>query len=173
MMTREQREAWAKALRSHKFKQGQQALRKYVRDYGRRYHVEYCCLGVLCKVSGLQPQRVGLSTIEDSNDKANTFPGTDMFVLKTAALEHTGLDNARQEVFYKLNDIEGLSFDQIAGVILDDDLWKYMGMFMASASSKANYIAEFMRDNNHFDFAQFMANQSGLAMPEEHECDTP
>lgn len=46
------KERWVAALRSGKYRQGREYLREDPED--RHHHAKFCCLGVLCKVEGVE-----------------------------------------------------------------------------------------------------------------------
>lgn len=52
-MNPEVKELWVQALRSGRFEQGQSVLRVLHTD-GLRTTAAYCCLGVLCEISGIE-----------------------------------------------------------------------------------------------------------------------
>jgi hypothetical protein len=86
-LTRAQAFAWAKALESNKYKQGTGALHLIASD-------KYCCLGVLNCVLGKEPS-------DTSVYSRNLY---------------TAL-GVKSQKMYKLNDVDGKSFVEIAAFI--------------------------------------------------------
>lgn len=86
---------WIKALRSGKYKQGIEGLKIDFEPNG----VRYCCLGVLCEVTGNAQNRdmTGLGYPSKGND-------------------FCGLPWAKQQQLAALND-DGKTFEEIAKVI--------------------------------------------------------
>jgi hypothetical protein len=91
------RDKWVKALRSGKFKQGDGQL---MQDHGPDDQ-RYCCLGVLCKITGNANNR----------DMCQGFPKDDG---KTE--DFCGLTAVLQSRLAEMND-EGKTFDEIANYI--------------------------------------------------------
>lgn len=78
------KQRWIKALLSGKYKQGTGSLYNEQR---------YCCLGVLCRVSGIKT----VDIIKSSEDCQNLFPGPDTHL-------KTGLARGMSSVLASLND---------------------------------------------------------------------
>ncbi len=99
---------WIEALRSGKYKQGKSRLKKYDQTY--------CCLGVLCEISGLGEFEKGdeeynFRSIGDLEAACPTKP----------VLEWSGLKNASGRIpntlipsLWELNDRQDKSFPEIA-----------------------------------------------------------
>jgi hypothetical protein len=99
MMTRTQRDQWVSALRSGNYPQCQQVLVE-----GNEASPSYCCLGVLgVTVLGYQPRQL--------ND---TFEGAVDFRAGEAYAKVLPLTGWEASTFYRMNDQEGKSFDEIA-----------------------------------------------------------
>lgn len=107
---------WLKALRSGDFKQGTQCMFDI-------YENGYCCLGVLCAVEGVSPNKMFMAQYPDD---VGMFPE----VIPTPeevppSLRQYDLQDAAFSVLYKgrlaplsqLNDNVGLSFAKIADII--------------------------------------------------------
>lgn len=90
---------WVKALRSGKYKQG-----KHMLSYKDE---EFCCLGVLCEVMGLKSEAVPRSY-------GRSYLGVTTYLPQQVA-ELAEIEN--QENFVAMNDVQGLSFDDIADFI--------------------------------------------------------
>ena len=97
MMNKQLKSKWVKALRSGKYRQGVGSL-KY-RD-ALAHRTKYCCLGVLQE---LMPEK-----LQSSGEQ--TYLGEDQ--LKLAGLTHKN-----QDKLANLNDIDRLSFPEIADYI--------------------------------------------------------
>lgn len=100
VMQKSVKKKWLKALRSGEYKQGSGQLRSDDR---------YCCLGVLCDITGhLKPR---------SFDWMNDFPDMDYRCNDDDAIrEFKGLSAATQKTLAHLND-NGSSFKEIAAYI--------------------------------------------------------
>ena len=111
VMNQEIKEKWLAALRSGKYKQGKYRLRT-IDD-------EYCCLGVLCEVVGLEAQL----------DRFNRYKyeGESAFLPLSVKLvsEISGSGSLHNPIYFNgtnrdclmtLND-SGMTFEQIADVI--------------------------------------------------------
>jgi hypothetical protein len=93
---------WVAALKSGEYKQGQGVL--YDEEHGT-----HCCLGVLCRVAGVDPNDGRLTYKGDKNEVGWLVPP------KLAA--EVGLDRASlQHLALQLND-RGVSFKEIAANI--------------------------------------------------------
>lgn len=112
---REHRRDWVKALRSGQYKQG--------RGYLRSYRDQYCCLGVACDLSGCgkwsyTPDRDLFLYQDHTSAPQDRIPPVEV-------LEYFGItgDGRLIEgetpyvVFWELNDLANLTFDQIADYI--------------------------------------------------------
>ena len=88
---------WVEALRSGKFRQGAGAL------YEDR---TYCCLGVLCKVSGMDARSIRKVTDPDEDGTTNSTLGPEL-------LKKFGLTDEEQCHLAEMND-DGKSFKVIA-----------------------------------------------------------
>lgn len=100
--------AWVEALRSGKYKQTQKFLRV---DGG------YCCLGVLCDISGEG------TWAQDpwSNSSGYSYEGEfDTERLTPSMLHAFEISNEDAEALMEMNDKEGLSFSSIADYIEDN-----------------------------------------------------
>ena len=96
---------WVKALRSKEYKQGTGRLRNADTN-------EYCCLGVLCDISGLGNWKIGL---DGSYYKYEEHGRAGVLVPKL--LKVVGLIEAEQANLYNLNDDDGKDFYEIADYI--------------------------------------------------------
>lgn len=92
------KQKWLKALRSGKYKQGNGKLRS--KD-------NYCCLGVLCIVTGNTKNR----------DMSQQYPIQDLMGYTNTPKEFCGLTNTQQVKLASLNDICNMSFKEIAAYI--------------------------------------------------------
>ena len=90
---------WVKALRSGEYKQGRGVLRSK--------EDEYCCLGVLCDVLGVQWKK------KEEYWEANNRVGS----LSRKIRRETEMEPAKELVLQYLNDEEGKSFPEIANYI--------------------------------------------------------
>ena len=90
------KKAWIEALRSRKYKQGENYL--MIEANGK---FQYCCLGVLCVVAGMKPKSVmyGIHTFDGQG-------GTLTEKLK----KRFGLDNKAANRLVNMNDSEGKKF---------------------------------------------------------------
>lgn len=95
-MIKSVRDKWIKALRSGRYKQTTGRLRKKINGKYR-----YCCLGVLCKINRL-------------NFRTCTIKG---HIADKIATEKFGLSYKEQTRLSTLNDIDRLTFKQIADEI--------------------------------------------------------
>jgi len=98
-MEKELKEKWVTALRSNTYTQGT----------GQLYDPEknkYCCLGILCQVADLKIDESGVRLINDE-EKEDGYVGF-YEVLGNKPLVET---------LWRLNDIEKLSFPEIADYI--------------------------------------------------------
>lgn len=104
-MDSELKQKWVEALRSGEYKQGRKALR----DKGNCW----CCLGVLCDVSGMG------HWIEDKYFDWDYAVGDQMRCdfLPPALGDKVGLDSVAQTQLTRLNDEAGMSFPEIADYI--------------------------------------------------------
>lgn len=105
-MDAELKQKWVAALRSGKYVQGQRTLKRVDRD-GQAKH---CCLGVLGEVLELEQR-------QEPSGRVVFGSGRDTAYLSTDAAEVAGLDLDAQMRLADLNDIEHLSFDEIADYI--------------------------------------------------------
>lgn len=96
-MKKELRDKWVAALRSGEYIQGQETLRDTLNN-------TYCCLGVLCKVSG------------SPNWDGEHMHG-DYAFLQACAQKELGISAEDANRCVLLNDKEGKSFPEIADYI--------------------------------------------------------
>jgi hypothetical protein len=106
-MKKPYREQWLTALRSGEYKQGRGRLRKS--------DDSYCCLGVLCDISGKgtwikNPDREHYTFDLGHHHRLSTF-------LSKEIEDAVGLTSTDTNLLIKLNDSEGASFEQIAEYI--------------------------------------------------------
>jgi hypothetical protein len=94
---------WLEALRSGRYKQGQRKL--------RNQEDEFCCLGVLCDISGQGQWRQGdnSSTYRYCKEWESAF-----CCLPSFMEEFSGIGEETEEDLIALNDIDELSFPEIA-----------------------------------------------------------
>lgn len=107
-MDEEWRKRWVAALRSGKYKQTQGQLRL---GSSPEYH-SYCCLGVLCEISGLghwQSASGGMFVDTQYNHSNAQLP----FTLS----KQLGLGPLQQEYLTRLNDVHVATFARIADII--------------------------------------------------------
>lgn len=103
---------WVKALRSGKYKQAREALKR-----GDRY----CCLGVLCNVLGAEWVRLEGDIAAVLGETFLNSPGEE--VLRPSVLRTLGFTKPRQTKLTTMNDglpsenIEPHNFNQIADYI--------------------------------------------------------
>jgi len=103
-MNKELRDEWVAALRSGKYEQGQDQLKTSAG--------EYCCLGVLCEVLGVDLERANVNGV-----KVGEATGTETAALGGDPLELVrALHYKTRSRLAKLND-NGASFEELAGVI--------------------------------------------------------
>lgn len=109
-MDEEWRKRWLAALRSGKYKQHRQALRKFTPTDSFKY--QHCCLGVLCDISGLGEFKDSTSPrfMTKLGDASST--NLPMSVASTTKLFITA-----QNYLINLNDMHGNTFAEIADVI--------------------------------------------------------
>lgn len=105
------RKRWVAALRSGKYKQHRKQLRKFTPTDSFKY--QYCCLGVLCDISGLgefkdSTSPMFMTTLGDAS--STSLP---MSVASTTELFITA-----QNYLITLNDM-GYTFAQIANIIIE------------------------------------------------------
>lgn len=99
---------WLEALRSGKFKQTQMTL---MQRSPSKHASSFCCLGVLCRVAGLNISTVARQQAEEASlDEPGGF-------LSTKALERVGLTEEQMYKLSSLNDQDRLTFVQIADAI--------------------------------------------------------
>lgn len=98
-MERKWKRAWAKALRSGRYKQAQGSL-----QVGRAY----CCLGVLCRVVGAKRNKDGLFAWKGDEASGD---------LPLALREELGMTRKQHDRFVNLNDVLGYDFDRIAKAV--------------------------------------------------------
>jgi hypothetical protein len=118
---------WVEALRSRKYKQGQGLL---------KCQNTFCCLGVLCDISGLGEWNIPDSANPDDycNVTMGYVPTDDPCCTQSQVLPHTvarwaGIksengDYRVDDVWYsltELNDDRGMTFSEIADII--EELW--------------------------------------------------
>lgn len=120
-MNAEVKAKWVAALRSGKFEQGRTAL-AFQTDDGA---TQYCCLGVLCEVLGVdkQPTRIdgryGFFVAEDRPRERHYLPPA---VAQAAGLDSTDPEvnescNGRNPVSLSYLNDKGYTFEQIAQLI--------------------------------------------------------
>ncbi len=95
---------WVKALRSGAYKQGRDIL---------QYDDQYCCLGVLCKIAPKAIKRIDLKLNRLIGGTLDSQPK----VLKWSGLKSSTGRYAIGSSLVVANDIEGMSFNQIADII--------------------------------------------------------
>jgi hypothetical protein len=95
---------WVAALRSGKFKQGSLALLA---------QGSYCCLGVLCRVSGMTPQAIKNLECEEGDTNG---------LLPKSLRKEFGITDRQQRALALMND-DGCSFDAIADRI-EKKMWR-------------------------------------------------
>lgn len=95
-MDKELKTKWIEALRSGKYYQGKGRLKD---SFDR-----YCCLGVLCDVSNIQINKSGLDCIVD--DVACGYRPIKKILGEVKVIN-----------LYKMNDLENMTFDEIADYI--------------------------------------------------------
>lgn len=105
-MKRELRDRWTEALRSNKYKQAVEYLRK--RDSETGEILGYCCLGVLCDI--VNPYGWFASI---ANARSHQLACDDKEELSIEALYAVGLSQAHQWKLIGMND-SGTSFEEIA-----------------------------------------------------------
>jgi hypothetical protein len=109
---------WVEALRSGKYVQSKQALRSSGCDNG------FCCLGVLCEISGLH----GWEATKNSADMHVWLYNGTADYLPTDVKDWAGLQSENPKIYNdevshhvyilsNLNDLEGYDFDAIADLI--------------------------------------------------------
>lgn len=104
---------WVKALRSGRYKQGKNALRKRTED-GK---LEYCCIGVLANVCGTHwradPDALTPGSFVPTNKEVrlNTKSEWDDH---TEYIDYSVLPKNLQKKLVDLNDTDNKDFDQIA-----------------------------------------------------------
>lgn len=107
-MNAELKQKWLDALRSGRYSQGKEVLKK-VSYVG---HAQHCCLGVLCEVVPLV-QEVRMANkalgfeLSGSGEADNKY-------LTPSILAYVGLTDSQQKELAAMNDDEGLLFDEIA-----------------------------------------------------------
>lgn len=107
---RELIQKWVTALRSGEYKQG----RGHLRDGD-----EYCCLGVLCDISGAGKWRNDATVfVHFDGEEASTMPPPSIrrLVGIGASWQVTTKEGRREPLSY-LNDDTGLSFGEIADLV--------------------------------------------------------
>jgi len=92
---------WVKALRSGKYKQGT----TYLRDKDDNF----CCLGVLCEVEKIKAVATTHNCFKYDNN-VSRYPGESL-------VSTLGTIPDSVQTLASLNDIEGLTFDEIADII--------------------------------------------------------
>lgn len=116
-MNRDLRNRWVEALRSGTYKQGKHRLKRVGQFPLDR---NYCCLGVLCEVAGLEFE-------EDPYESLFNSKRSEYFFLKEEAGEarcssflpdafrkEIGIGYLDQEKLVRMNDEENCSFEDIA-----------------------------------------------------------
>lgn len=105
-MTPEERvelvEDWIEALRSGEYDQGWGRLKKGCNHYS------YCCLGVLCEISGGVEFNSGIACYKDKRGE---------FALPPELRREVGMSRDYQEKLANYNDKDRLDFEQIADEI--------------------------------------------------------
>lgn len=100
-MNKQLLDKWVAALRSGEYEQAFETLRNYDCDHS------YCCLGVLCDV---------IDPTGWSEDGTHAL-GDDAAQLSVKGLKIAQLADFDQQALMKLNDVEQLSFPEIATYI--------------------------------------------------------
>lgn len=108
------KEKWVKALRSGAYRQGSEAFRLRSPQFG----IEYCCLGVLCEISGSE-WKEGIGP-HINGECLVGCPGDEGF--GSLGLSYFGLNDATQRELISMNDGFGdectrKSFPEIADYI--------------------------------------------------------
>lgn len=101
------KQKWVEALRSGRYQQGKKFLRYTSVGYGD----QYCCLGVLCEISGLAKWQAGPGEepfmADFGNEKSDDL-------IPEGAMEKLGLSQVSHDHLWWLNDHGGSSFPFIA-----------------------------------------------------------
>lgn len=105
-MEPEIKKAWIKALRSGKYLQGRNALRKPTIDKNKD---QFCCLGVLCDI-------IDSSKWEKPKDYCHFEWNECSAFLHSSISKEQNISNLIEEKLIKMND-DGHSFDEIASYI--------------------------------------------------------
>lgn len=102
------RKAWTTALRSGEYKQGKGNLEK---------DGAFCCLGVLCKLSGIERKDWGNGTISYGGDTAGAREAAREWIgLSTESGNFEDAEGNPNDLI-GLNDTQGWTFQQIAELI--------------------------------------------------------
>jgi len=107
-MKAELKRKWIKALRSKRYRQTKGMLHR-IQTVRHREH-GFCCLGVLCRVMGIEEKT-------ERGSERGTFDGVGG-VLSTQLQVKAELEEEKMNRLVALNDEEGYSFSQIASWIL-------------------------------------------------------
>lgn len=102
---------WALALESGEYDQGIQLLKKKVND-----HYAYCCLGVLCQLAGVMPDRTVSEATMPYNLRQEGQEPEDLKNIFYEMSEHDYFDVHFSTLLAHLND-SGIDFKQIAELI--------------------------------------------------------
>lgn len=110
-MDRRLKAKWLAALRSRKFKQGKGSLhQREFSETSDKIDERFCCLGVLCKVAGLEPRHpvhVGaVSYVFAKRDSSASLPAN--------FRDKIGITDDQQDTLISMNDDENAKFYQIA-----------------------------------------------------------
>jgi hypothetical protein len=112
-MTQELKNKWLEALRSGEYKQGIAALQMVA-----LHSIEsnfYCCLGVLCDISGLGTWELNRTATAYNFIAKNSSEESNFFLPATLTTE-LNLPIEQQDELVEMND-SGKSFDEIANWI--------------------------------------------------------
>lgn len=106
---------WVKALRSGEYKQGVELL-----CFSSSKYTSYCCLGVLCEVMIKEGMKI---EIKEGDDGAKRYNGQ-AHDLPVSIQSATGMQTrvgliapGATRSLVQMNDFEGMSFEELAGVI--------------------------------------------------------
>lgn len=106
------RKRWIDALRSGKYKQTTRALRRFDTIDINGQDPRYCCLGVLCEISG---QGSWVGAFYRTEGKLNVSSSTTS--LPSALANLTELGARAQDLLIEMNDVQALTFLQIADAL--------------------------------------------------------
>lgn len=112
-MDEEWRKRWVTALRSGKYPQCRELLRRQrISSIDGHHDYSYCCLGVLCDISGLGNFK------DESSSRFVTLRGDGSASTLPESLAHViGLSDGAQRYLTEQNDVQCLTLGQIADII--------------------------------------------------------